>query len=75
MNFKPVIDRHIAPKRWTYADLARAAGIRNCVVSTLVNNKVSPSLVTLIKIAKALKVDVWKLIREAEKAEKQTKGE
>lgn len=51
---------------WTIADLAGAAGLSKGFVSQVENDKTSPSLDTLERLAEALGVEVVDLLRPAE---------
>lgn len=53
---------------WTIADLAQAAGLSKGFVSQVENDKTSPSLDTLERLADALGVSVVELLRPAEAA-------
>ena len=67
MNFTPPIERRLKAKGKNKAWLAREAQLSKGGLSDLMNGKESVSFPRLIKIAAALKVSVWRLVKEAEK--------
>jgi transcriptional regulator with XRE-family HTH domain len=66
MNFAAAIKAHLVKKGWNQQRLADEAGISKGGVSDVMHSKSSISFVRLIKIADALRVPVWKLVKEAE---------
>lgn len=66
MNFANAIDARLKKKGWKRIDLANKAGISKGGLSDVMNGKESVSFPRLIKIAEALNVSVWRLVKEAE---------
>ena len=67
MKFDAVIQERLTAKGWSQAELARKAGISKAGLNEVLKGKADINLNRLIKIAAALKVNVWKLVKEAEK--------
>ena len=68
MNFTKPIQARLDKKGWTKSELARRAGLSKGGLSDLMNGKESVSFPRLIRIAKALNVSVWRMVKEAEKS-------
>ena len=62
---KPINDRRIK-KGWSQAELARRALINKAGLCEVLSGKAKIDLPRLIKIAQALDVNVWELVKEAE---------
>jgi len=50
-------------KGWSQSDLARECGKDRQAIEKLENGKVNPTIYSLYEISKALKVDVYQLLR------------
>lgn len=66
MNFSKVITDLRKEKGWSQAELCRRADISAAGLSQVINGKAGCSLVRLEKIARALDVQMWKLVKFAE---------
>ena len=73
MNFQQPITKRMNRKGWNRSRLAKEAGISKGGLSDLLNSNESVSFPRLIKIADALEVSVWRMVREAEQADKEGK--
>lgn len=49
-------------KGWSQEDLAKKAGVSTCSISFLENCKKKPRDITVVKIGKALKIDIKDLL-------------
>lgn len=63
MNFKKALIKYGMTSQ---RSLARKAGVNEAVVNKLYHGTNSVNFVSLMKIAEALNVKVWKFIKEAE---------
>jgi DNA-binding Xre family transcriptional regulator len=66
MNIVPVIQEHMAKSGLTAYGLHKATGISYKAVRSILEEGTKINLVTLEKISKALGVDMWRLVKEAE---------
>ena len=66
MNFSDGINERLKAKGWSQAELARRASISKAGLCNALKGESNIDLPRLIKIAKALNTNVWKLVKEAE---------
>ena len=66
MNFSNPIKNRYKAKGWSESELARRAGISRSGLNEVVTGKAKIDLPRLIKVAQALDVNVWELVKEAE---------
>ena len=66
MNFSNPIKSRYKAKGWSESELARRAGISRSGLHAIVPGKAKIDLPRLIKVAQALDVNVWELVKEAE---------
>jgi transcriptional regulator with XRE-family HTH domain len=69
MNFSKSIKSRYKAKGWSESELARRAGISRSGLNEVITGKANIDLPRLIKVAKALDVNVWELVKEAESYE------
>ena len=74
MTWKTAIEPILEKKRWRQATLAKEAGISKAYISLLLSDDdkkriKNPTFETMKKIANALGVKVWVLVKEAAKDE------
>lgn len=50
-------------------ELSKSTGITNANISNMIHGKTSPNLDTIERIAKALGVDAWELLKDADAGE------
>ena len=50
-------------KRWTQSDLARECGKDRQAIEKLENGKVNPTVYSLYEISKALKIELYQLLK------------
>ena len=66
MNFSKPIKKRLKAKGWSQAELARRTGISKSGLSEVMTEKASMDLNRLVRVAKALETNVWRMVKEAE---------
>ena len=66
MDVAKAITNRLNDKGWNQEKLAAKAGITAAGISHIVNGNRQINLVTLIKIAEALSIKPWRILKEAD---------
>lgn len=66
MNFAPIIQDYMGKRKLNQRELADLADMSEPALSSVLSGRDKVSLIRLERIARALNVDMWKLVKAAE---------
>jgi len=66
MNIGQSIETHMNNADWSVYRLHKESGVSYNGLRNIIDNKGSVSLVTLEKLAKAMGIDLWRIVKDAQ---------